>query len=98
MSFGAGHIQDMNNRMKQNRAQRKSKKAKFKENNRQPIYAKSTTKRSQTNFKTLPENELIEIKERINNRAKIVRKRELIYGLAFVLGLTILIVLLIWVS
>lgn len=98
MSFGAGHIQDMNNRMKQNRAQRKSKKAKFKENNRLPIYAKSITKRSQTSFKTLPENELIEIKERINKRAKIVRKKEVIYGFSFVIGLTIIVVFLIWVS
>ncbi len=35
MSFGAGHTQDMINRIKQNKAQRASKRKKFKENNRE---------------------------------------------------------------
>ena len=30
MSFGAGHVQDMNNRMKQHHSQRNSNKPKFK--------------------------------------------------------------------
>ena len=39
MDLGAGHIQDMNNRMKQNCAIRPSKKSKFKSNNRGTIYS-----------------------------------------------------------
>lgn len=34
MSFGAGHVQDMFNWMKQNRSQRSSSHSKFKEGNR----------------------------------------------------------------
>jgi len=41
MSFG-GHVFDMINRMKQNRAQRPSNRAKFKENNRTLIYSKDS--------------------------------------------------------
>jgi len=40
MSFGAGHIQDMNNRMKQNRSSKPSKRSKFKENNQKGLYSK----------------------------------------------------------
>jgi hypothetical protein len=41
---GSGHVQDMNNRIKQNRAQRPSKRPKFKENNRENIYSDSDKK------------------------------------------------------
>ena len=37
MGFGAGHVLDMINRMKQNRALRPSNRSKFKENNRDEI-------------------------------------------------------------
>lgn len=40
MGFGAGHILDMNNRIKQNRAQRPSNREKFKGKNREGIYTR----------------------------------------------------------
>ncbi|RFC53908.1 hypothetical protein DXU93_10190 [Brumimicrobium aurantiacum] len=43
MGFGAGHMQDMNNRLKQNRAQRSSKRSKFKGNNREVSVNKKKT-------------------------------------------------------
>ncbi len=49
---GSGHVQDMNNRIKQNRAQRPSKRPKFKENNRENIYQVSNKKINRPNFKT----------------------------------------------
>lgn len=71
------NIQDMNNRIKQNRAQRPSNRAKFKENNREAIYSAETKSKGHI-FKTVPENELNDIKKRIGNRAKAERRRELI--------------------
>lgn len=59
MAFGAGHVQDMNNRIKQNRAQRPSKRPKFKEHYRQGIF--STEKKSlRPSFKTVASKELSE--------------------------------------
>jgi hypothetical protein len=49
-------IHDMNNRINQNRAQRPSKRAKFKGNNRQVIYP--TNKETlQSDIKSIPEKE-----------------------------------------
>lgn len=61
MSFG-GHTLDMIHRMKQNRAQRPSNRAKFKENNRNLIYSKDS-KSNPLQFKTVSEKELKEIKK-----------------------------------
>jgi len=69
MSYGAGHVMDMLNRMKQNRAQRPSNRPKFKENNREGIYS-SNNEFNHSNFKTVPEKELIKIKKGIRERAK----------------------------
>ncbi len=66
---GFGHVQDMNNRIKQNRAQRPSKRPKFKENNRENIYSDSDKKVNRPNFKTVSEEELIEILKHIRERA-----------------------------
>lgn len=91
MGFGAGHVQDMINRMKQNRAQRPSNRSKFKENNREGIYS-IDKKSQQPKFKTVPEKELNEIKNRIRERAKAERKKELIiYGIIILCGLILLI-------
>ena len=72
MSYGAGHILDMINRLKQNRAIRPSNKAKFKEHNRETIYSK----RRKIKFKTVPKEKLEEIKNQIRARAKSERKKK----------------------
>ncbi len=98
MGYGAGHVMDMINRMKQNRAQRPSNRAKFKENYREGIY--STNKKSKRpNFKTVSEKELNKIKKQIRERAKIERKKErLIYGIFIICGLISIIGILIWLN
>ncbi len=98
MAFGAGHVQDMNNRIKQNRAQRPSNRPKFKENNREGIY--STDKKTERpNFKTVPEKELTELKIKIRKRAEKERKKErLIFGIFIVFGLILIIGILIWLN
>lgn len=68
---GAGHVQDMNNRLKQNRAQRPSQRQKFKGNNRENIYSSSGSKHQHLKFKTVSEEKLTEIKKQIQMRAKI---------------------------
>ena len=80
MSHGAGHILDMINRLKQNRAIRPSNKSKFKEHNRETIYSK----RRKIKFKTVPKEKLEEIKNQIRARAKSERKKEAIFYLASV--------------
>ncbi|SFS67852.1 hypothetical protein SAMN04487906_1302 [Zhouia amylolytica] len=92
MSFGAGHIQDMINRMKQNRSLRPSARAKFKDYNRAVIYGDGET---QLQFKTVSREKLIQIKKNIQQRARIDRRRELIvYGL--ILGIIIFLLFLWW--
>jgi len=96
MGLGAGHVLDMINRMKQNRAQRPSNRSKFKENNRDAIYA-SDKKSQHPNFKTVSEIELNKIKNRIQERAKAERKKEIIvYGVLILCGLVLLIGFTIW--
>lgn len=98
MSYGAGHIMDMINRIKQNRAQRPSNRPKFKENNRKGIY--STDKKTKRPiFKTVPEKELNKIKKQIRERAKAERKKErLIFGIFIVFGFISTIGILIWLN
>lgn len=84
MGLGAGHVLDMINRMKQNRAQRPSNRDKFKQNNREGIY--SSEVKEKPKFKTVPEEELLRIKEQIQINAKKQRKREIkIFSIVFVL-------------
>lgn len=93
MGNGAGHILDMINRLKQNRAIRPSNKAKFKEHNRETIYSK----RRKIKFKTVPKEKLEEIKNQIRARAKSERKKEAIFYLASVaLVLVMLALMLLW--
>jgi len=73
---GAGHVQDMNNRIRQNRAQRPSKRRKFKEHNRQNIYSSPKRKKQNLQFKSVSEEQLAEIKIQIRKRAKKDRKKE----------------------
>jgi hypothetical protein len=98
MGLGAGHVMDMINRMKQNRAQRPSNRSKFKENNRDGIYS-SHKKSRQPNFKTVPEKELTEIKNRIRERAKAEQKKEkIMFGILILIGIISLIGILIWLK
>src|SRR5690625_1218702 len=95
MSFG-GHVQAMNNRMKQNRAQRPSKRAKFKENNREGIYADYKDP-ALLNFKKLSESEIREMKIRVQKATKLEQRREkIIYGISIIIVILILTGLLYW--
>ena len=95
MSFG-GHVFDMINRMKQNRAQRPSNRAKFKENNRTLIYSKDS-KSNPLQFKTVSEEELNKIKTQIRKRSKTKRiKERIFYGIAITCVLVTIIWILMW--
>lgn len=84
------NIQDMNNRIKQNRDQRPSKRPKFKENNREGIYS-SEKKSKKPVFKTVSETELIEIKNRIRERTKAEQRKErTIYLLFFIIAIIVI--------
>nr|WP_321226528.1 hypothetical protein [uncultured Psychroserpens sp.] len=88
MSFGSGHVMDMISRMKQNRAQRPSKKSKFKENNRQTIYSKKDKLISNTKFKTVSKTELAAIKKQIVINAKARKlKHKILYTILISLGI-----------
>ncbi|WP_420602341.1 hypothetical protein [Flagellimonas sp.] len=69
------HIQDMNNRIRQNREQRPSNRAKFKENNRAAIHTKVDGKETQPSFKTADAQELESIKSSIREKAKIENRK-----------------------
>jgi len=84
-----GTIQDMNNRIKQNRAQRPSKRPKFKGNNCEIIYSKEK-KSKPLIFKTVPEERLTEIKKQIKKLSKKNQKEEwIIYGIFINVGVAI---------
>lgn len=98
MSNGAGHIMDMINRMKQNRALRPSSRQKFKEHSRDKIYL-TNKKAEQTNFKTITEKELTKIKKQIRDRANTERKKvQFLYGVFIICGLISIIGILIWLN
>jgi hypothetical protein len=75
MSYGAGHVLDMINRMKQNRAMRPSKRSKFKENNREGIHA-TTPIYERPNFRTVSKEQLDSVKKQIQARAAVDRIKE----------------------
>lgn len=98
MSFGAGHAQDMINRIKQNKAQRTSKRKKFKENNREGIYVNYENSKG-INSKTIPKKKLTKIKKEIRKTARKNRKRNIfIYMILFSSVLALLISLLLWLN
>ncbi len=97
MGFGAGHIQDMNSRIKQNRELRPSNRQKFKGKNRQPIYSKSNE--NSLNLISVSKKELSEIKKYNSERAKMEQKRmQIIYGIFLLCTLIAIIGFLIWVN
>ncbi len=87
MIGGAGHIMDMNNRMKQNRSMKNSQKEKFKLHNKDLVFKGDTKK---LEFKQVPEKELQRIKFEIRQRAKAERKREMLIFIAVLLLLAVL--------
>ena len=98
MGAGAGHVLDMINRMKQNRAQRPSNRGKFKENNREGIYS-TNKKPEQLNFKIVSEKELHKIKLLIRERAKLeVKKERIIYGVCILCAVISLIGIKLWLK
>lgn len=99
MSFGAGHIQDMNNRLKQNRGQRPSNRPKFKDHYKGSIYSTSDSKASRVHFKSLSKAELEEIKYRIRKQAEKERKKErIIYGITLSVTILTIIIFLKWIN
>ncbi|MBC8767935.1 hypothetical protein H4O18_08025 [Arenibacter sp. BSSL-BM3] len=91
----SGSIQDMNNRVNQNRSLKPSNRARFKENNRDNIYSDSEPSPTKLTFKKISEIELKKIKERIKNKALKDRTREtyiFIFLVAALLGLLILLI------
>lgn len=83
----SGSIQDMNNRVNQNRSLKPSNRARFKESNRDNIYTDSTPALTKLNFKQVSEIELKKIKDRIKNRALKDRNREMFIFLMVALTL-----------
>ncbi|MDQ7918389.1 hypothetical protein RBU60_12475 [Mesonia sp. MT50] len=73
MSWGAGHVFDMINRIKQNRALRGSRKNKFKENSR---YLHKTSLKPNPFLKTYPEKKVNQIKCRIRTKANRRNKKQ----------------------
>ena len=87
MSFGAGHMQDMNNRLKQNRDAKTSNKTKFKESNWDTRYTKELQKRTSLNFVELSEEELHYLKIEIQKQA--LKKMRLQNYLLIIIGLVL---------
>tara|TARA_R110002049_G_scaffold10728_2_gene52168 strand:+ start:23725 stop:24006 length:282 start_codon:yes stop_codon:yes gene_type:complete len=89
----SGSIQDMNNRVNQNRSLKPSQRARFKENNRDNIYSDSEFAATKLTFKKVSEFELKKIKDKINSKALKDRKRKIFIfiGIIFTLLATVLI-------
>ncbi|WP_396591580.1 hypothetical protein [Allomuricauda sp. R78024] len=75
-------IQDMNNRMKQNRNLRPSKRAKFKGNNREVLYTESN-KEDKPKFKEFSEFQIKKAIDRFREQSKSKKRLELIFLTVF---------------
>ena len=97
MSFG-GHVQDMVNRMNQNRSQRTNNKTGFKGNNRDSIY--SNINPDELNFKKLPQDELNKLKKEIQSKQQLESKKQLINNIILFVFASIILTLTfkIWIS
>ena len=76
MSGGAGHLADMNNRLRQNRAAKTSNKQKFKGNNRSLDFKVSESKKLKE-VQVSPE-EMTEIKKKIRREIIQERRRDIL--------------------
>ena len=94
MSGGAGHVMDMNNRMKQNRSMKTSNRKKFKSNNRDLSF--SNTQSKKLNFKKVSEEELEQIKNVIRLRSKKAQQKNNLILLTIVLIVFVSIIILIF--
>ena len=94
MAFGAGHIMDMLNRMKQNRAIIPSKRARFKEDVREGIYSKTHRIRRILDREDLTPEEKQRVIQRIRLRAARSRRRDIaIYLIASLITLVSVLVI-----
>ncbi len=91
MTGGAGHIMDMNNRMKQNRSMKTSKRQKFKSNNRDAIF--NNNRKEEGMFREIPERDLEKLKNEIRQKTKQQQRKELLLILTtmFIVLLTVII-------
>lgn len=92
---GAGHVQDMNNRIRQNRAQRPSKRPKFREHNRETGYASEGQELHRMKFKTVAPDVLAKIKTQIRERAQRDTKKQKVVLVVLALLVALLLFLLI---
>lgn len=91
---GAGHVADMNNRVRQNRSIKSSNRARFKDN-RGTIYSDSVPTLTKLDFKKVSKIELRKIKEEIKNRALKDRTRETYIFLSLVIVLLVILILIV---
>jgi hypothetical protein len=97
MSYGAGHILDMIQRMKQNRSLKPSHRNKFKDQLRDSIYVEDTDP-ERLYFPEVSEEELHRIKLQIRYEALRQRKKERVaYGIAIFVVLLILTFILLYI-
>ena len=95
MSGGGGHIQDMINRVRQNRAQRAQRSA-FKDNRRENFSPDSDRSSEPLIFKTVSTKELKEIKKQMRQELKANRIKERnLYAIFLLAALVVLIYFLI---
>lgn len=87
--FGAGFIQDMNNRMKQNRELRTSKKEKFKDN-RDSIY--SDVEENQLVFPEISKEKEQSVIKKIREKAFKRKQNEQIFQMFFVAVIVLILV------
>jgi hypothetical protein len=86
MNFGAGHVMDMVNRIKQNHAIRPSNRARFKENQRQAIF-ENNTQSNVLRFRVFCKLEVAKIKSEIRRRKRLQSTIEKgLFALVFTCG------------
>ena len=93
-----GNMQDMNNRIKQNRDQRPSQRPKFKGSNRAAIYS-TEVKPERPTFKKLSETELKLVSRRIREAAsKDLKRNQVVYAYFIVIAIFLSLALLLWLN
>lgn len=99
MGFGAGHTQDMINRIKQNRAQRPSNREKFKGKNREGIYSNSDSNKKPSNLKKISPEKLAKVKNQIREQNIKERKKERVVNIISLLSVLVIItIIIVWLS
>jgi hypothetical protein len=97
MSYGAGHIMDMIQRMKQNRSLMASKRNRFKIQLRNGNHVEDTDP-ERLYFPEVSEEELHRIKLQIRFKALQQRKRERVaYGIAIFVVVVFILLVLLWI-